>query len=100
MSEAPTPKEAIAWLNERGKVLGVDFISENAIKIANEISFIEECERRDKGDGPIDFDGQNCDECDGWTPGNRRCDCGNRRVSWSECYGHSFKDPQIYAEAY
>jgi hypothetical protein len=41
------------------------------------------------GDDFIEFDGQNCndyldddaDECAGWQVGDRRCDCGNRRVS-------------------
>ena len=40
----------------------------------------------------VDFDGQNCndyldeayqDECDGWDGNDRRCNCGNRRVSWA-----------------
>ena len=40
--------------------------------------------------GPIDFDGMNCNEyldddqieCGGWDGESRRCDCGNRRVYW------------------
>jgi hypothetical protein len=40
--------------------------------------------------GPIIFDGMNCNdykedhevECDGWDGDDRRCECGNRRVSW------------------
>jgi len=38
--------------------------------------------------GVDEFEGQNCmdyDEdvvCDGWDGVDRRCDCGNRRVSW------------------
>lgn len=41
--------------------------------------------------GPIEFDGMNCNdfleegqhECDGWYGSeDRRCCCGNRRVSW------------------
>jgi len=40
--------------------------------------------------GFIEFDGMNCNdyleegqtECDGWDGEERRCDCGNRRVSW------------------
>lgn len=39
--------------------------------------------------GPIEFDGMNCndyledeqEECDGWDGESRRCNCGNRRVS-------------------
>lgn len=42
------------------------------------------------GDGLIEFEGMNCNdyldsdavECDGWDGVDRRCDCGNRRVSW------------------
>lgn len=31
----------------------------------------------------IDFDGQNCeDPCAGWDGESRRCECGNRRVSF------------------
>lgn len=40
--------------------------------------------------GVDEFDGMNCndyledgaDECTGWDGVDRRCDCGNRRVSW------------------
>ncbi len=31
---------------------------------------------------------------------SRRCECGNRRVSWERHDCHSFKEPAIYAEAY
>ena len=42
------------------------------------------------GDGFTEFEGQNCNdwldddepECEGWDGTSRRCDCGNRRVSW------------------
>lgn len=30
----------------------------------------------------IDFTGNNCDDCVGWYGHSRRCECGNRRVSW------------------
>lgn len=40
--------------------------------------------------GVDEFEGMNCndyledgaDECTGWDGESRRCDCGNRRVSW------------------
>jgi len=33
--------------------------------------------------GPIEFDGDSeCVDCAGWDGVSRRCDCGNRRVSW------------------
>lgn len=43
----------------------------------------------DAGDDFIEFDGMNCNdwkdedemECAGWQVGDRRCECGNRRVS-------------------
>lgn len=42
-----------------------------------------------------EFAGQNCDgPCLGWDGHSRRCECGNRRVSW-EPYGD-----EIYAEAW
>jgi hypothetical protein len=37
-------------------------------------------------DGHIGFEGFNCrdigNDCKGWDGKSRRCDCGNRRVSW------------------
>lgn len=44
-----------------------------------------------KKHGPIEFDGQNCNdyledgepECGGWDGQDLRCECGNRRVSWT-----------------
>lgn len=29
-----------------------------------------------------EFVGKNCDDCAGWTVGEHRCDCGNRRMTW------------------
>ena len=57
----------------------------------------------------VDFDGNNCadsyDEgfagadCDGWDGNDRRCECGNRRVSWS--FSEYPKGSwTFYAEAY
>lgn len=42
------------------------------------------------------FDGQNCNDwldpdeadCLGWDGHSRRCDCGNRRVSWVKQFGY------------
>lgn len=45
-------------------------------------------------EGDILFSGQNCDDCAGWDGLSRRCNCGNRRVSWT--IDHNFP----YAEAY
>lgn len=42
----------------------------------------------------IGFSGQNCDDCEGASGLSRRCQCGNRRVSWASDHGH------YYLEAY
>ena len=45
-------------------------------------------------DDCIDFDGNNCNEveedadCSGWDCVDRRCQCGNRRVSWESDKNH------------
>jgi len=47
-------------------------------------------EKYARENGPIEFDGMNCNhykeedevECGGWDGEDRRCECGNRRVSW------------------
>jgi hypothetical protein len=91
---------AVAWLLLRGKKLGEDFTIQSAVHTANEISFEEECAKRKESGGYIDFCGQNCDgPCEGWDMESRRCDCGNRRVSWCSDR-HSFLEPYVYAEAY
>lgn len=96
--------EAIAYCITNGRIFGQDgFTMDNAISIANDIAFQKEVALREAaiGDGFIGFDGQNCDEpCDGWNPQNRRCQCGNRRVSWTYGYYSDFKNMSIYAEAY
>lgn len=94
--------DAVKYLLEHGKQVGTDFKVENAIAAANNLAFELEVTRREaEADGPIDFSGDdNCEDCSGWTPGDRRCECGNRRVGWTEGWGHSFKSPSIYAEAY
>lgn len=52
---------------------------------------VEEKIRELGGDLVEDFDGKNCDECPGWDGSSRRCECGNRRVSWSlAIVGHTF----------
>lgn len=42
----------------------------------------------------LGFSGQNCDDCEGASGFDRRCQCGNRRVSWASDHGH------YYMEAY
>ena len=92
---------AVLWLKERGKELGKDYEATNAVKAADEIALNEEIERRCKAETWHDFDGQNCiDPCVGWDGEQRRCQCGNRRVSWVRGYEHSFESPSVHAEAY
>jgi hypothetical protein len=96
--------EAIAYCIANGRIFGQDgFTIDTAISIANDIAYIKEKAKREAeiGDGYIGFDGQNCeDECAGWNPKDRRCECGNRRVSWTDGYYSDFRDMSIYAEAY
>lgn len=42
-----------------------------------------------------DFDGKNCEDCPGWDGKSKRCECGNRRVSWVL----GFDGKSIYGEA-
>jgi hypothetical protein len=95
--------EAIAYCLSNGRTFGDGLSVETAISIANDIAFNLEVKRKEFkiGDDYIDFSGQNCeDPCNGWNPKDRRCECGNRRVSWTDGYSSSFKDMTIYAEAY
>jgi hypothetical protein len=96
--------EAVAWLQGKGKKLGEDFTISQALEYANEIAFDEWAGEQAKSGNPIDFSGSDyCENCSGWIPGSHRCECGNRRVSWStEWSSHSFKTPGegVYAEAY
>jgi len=99
-------QEAANWLLERGRKLGADFAYEDAQQTANDIAFYEEVARREeagKNGQWYEFDGDdNCEgeDCAGWDGHSHRCQCGSRRVSWQQGYGHSFKDVKIYAEAY
>lgn len=53
---------------------------------AAKIRSAEMAETRDT----VEFDGHNCadvwdegENCDGWDGNDHRCECGNRRVSWT-----------------
>ena len=95
--------EAIAFCLANGRTFGDGLSVETAVDIANDIAFQNEVEKREAeiGDGYIGFSGQNCeDECEGWNPQHRRCQCGNRRVSWADGYSSDFRNMEIYAEAY
>ena len=96
--------QAISYCLENGRTFGDALSVENAIQVANDIAFQKEVARKEAeiGDGYIGFDGQNCeDECAGWNPQvSHRCECGNRRVSWTEGWSSDFRNMEIYAEAY
>lgn len=92
---------AILWLQAKGKKLGEDFQVSNAIEVANGIAFEEEVAKRQAEGGLHSFSGEDsCENCGGWDGVSRRCECGNRRVSWESGWGHSFENPYIHAEAY
>lgn len=88
---------ATAFMIARGKVVDVDFKSADVVRAANDLRFDELIAAA--GPGPHEFDGQNCDgPCDGWDGEDRRCECGNRRVSWER--EGDFEDMYIRAGAY
>ncbi len=89
--------EAIIYLLEHGQKINEDFTVENAMKKADDLAFELEVKRRTGED--VYFSG--CDNCDEWDSGDGgRCSCGNRRVAWERGYYHTFKKPDIIAEAY
>ena len=97
--------KAVEYLLNRGKKINEDFEVDWALSEANKLAYEEEKTRRitdvAESGNLMDFNGQNCEECDGWDGISRRCDCGNRRVGWDwyEC-DDSFLEPFIYGEAY
>ncbi len=67
-------------------------MTEPELKNTTEQMAIDEWLRNHDGGYTEDFSGKNCNDfedtiCGGWTYGNRRCECGNRRV-----YLHTEKD--------
>lgn len=100
-------EKAIKFLMDRNKVIGADFNINTAISEANDIAYQEEIYKKQKELAEtqtfIDFNGNNCEDfpCRGWDGQSHRCDCGNRRVSWSSHdNGDFFLNPYIYGEAY
>ncbi|MBI4060134.1 MAG: hypothetical protein HY403_01760 [Elusimicrobia bacterium] len=95
---------AIVYLLGRGKVYGQDFTAETAEEHALEIAARERITELRKAEPWHSFNGQNCGDydetrdCKGWDGESRRCQCGNRRVSW-EIEG-TFEAPRVYGEAY
>jgi len=87
---------AASYLITEGKKMGEDFTVENAIKRANAIAADKACDAAPEFYD--DFAGKNCEDCPGWSKGNHRCDCGNRRVSFSS--DGDFENMSVYPEAY
>jgi len=103
VEELKLTEEALMFLQEHGKVIGIDFTLINAVNIANNLAAELEVNRRiEERCGYFDFDGTDtCDEsCTGWDGESHRCSCGNRRVSWEADDYHSFKTPSIHAVSY
>jgi len=93
--------EAILYLQSHGKVLGTDFTIGTALNEANHIAFDLAIKDKVKEGVLHSFSGEdNCENCGGWDGVSRRCECGNRRVSWTQGWGFSFKNPDLEAEAY
>ena len=95
-------EKAVNYLIEDGLKLSIDFTIDDAISRANNISFIKEVSKRQQEGGYFSFSGDDsCEDCIGWDGVSRRCECGNRRVSW-ESHGDDnfFLDPYIFGEAY
>lgn len=91
--------EAIKYCFDNNKKIGEDFTVDNCIDIANEIAYEKAKQELMQNNEYIDFNGQNCDgPCKGWDMIERRCECGNRRVSF--CCEGGFKRPIVYGEAY
>lgn len=73
-------------------------------KCETEEQAIKEWLESNDGGHTEDFSGKNCDDfednvCGGWTYGDRRCECGNRRV-YLATYKNSDGDWYAYPEAW
>lgn len=95
--------DAISYLISKGKKIGDDFTTENAVDVANEVAYEEEVEKNKelgRCGHLFEFSGSDyCENCGGWDGNSHRCECGNRRVCWTN-YDFDFRKPYIYAEAY
>ena len=93
---------AVVYLIERGYKPGDDFPLSAAAGFALELAAQEEIKTRlakaKESGAYLPFNGMNCDDCEGWDGESRRCQCGNRRVSWE--WGGTFESPYVYGEAY
>lgn len=95
-------ENAVAFLQEQGKIIGKDFTLENAYEeariLAREVAIKTEL----AVPRPVwfSFSGDdNCENCSGWDGESHRCECGNRRVEWVE-YSFDGRKMELSAEAY
>ena len=97
---------AVQWLLGKGYTYGKEFNALNAISVANDLAYEEEVNKRREDikaseSAFIEFCGSDyCEDCSGWDGESHRCECGNRRVSWTTADWHTFDHPSIFAEAY
>ncbi len=92
--------EAIKYLTDNDKKVNVDFTLATAVKSADDLAYELAFEEAMQSHDFIGFNGDDyCENCKGWSPGEHRCDCGNRRVGFERGYSHSFKSPQVEAVA-
>ena len=95
-------QDAVSFCVEKGLILGTDFTLENAISKANAIQFEKLIQEKISEEDEFYFNGDEyCNDGDGdctWDGVSRRCDCGNRRVSWD--YDGDFRNMRIYGEAH
>lgn len=93
--------KCIAYLLDKG-IKADDPIMSTPIKSAEDLEFMrleEEAVEKIKKSGPISFNGDEyCENCSGWDGESRRCECGNRRVSWS--YAGQVGSMYVYGEAW
>ena len=97
-------EDAILYLQEQGLKFAVDFGIDNALYKANQLSFDLACKAAEEVGDAVSFDGDDyCDgDCYGWTPGEYRCGCSNRRVDWEIDFDeyYDFRNPYLRAVAW
>lgn len=96
--------KAVSYLLNKGFKVGVDFSVDTAISFANDVAYEDEVQKKIEyiqESGLISFCGDdNCENCGGWDGESTRCQCGTRRVGWTQGSFHSFETPEIYPEPY
>ena len=96
-------QDALVWLqgNYPEYRLGNDYSLDCVEEFAEELAKSKEISRIMEGKAFIRFSGGDyCEDCLGWDGSSRRCQCGNRRVSWVTGDSHRFDEPYVCAEAY